>query len=82
MDKPYNIWNMDESGFQPCKTNAKVYVGKDLKNAYSIDSPGGKQKYTVLFSVNAIGQYLPPYTHGCKGDQKVLYMALIKVGGC
>ena len=62
MDKPYNIWNMDESGFQPCKTNAKVYVGKDLKNAYSIDSPGGKQKYTVLFSVNAIGQYLPPYT--------------------
>ena len=62
MDRPFNIWNLDESGFQACEINAKVYVGKDLKNAYSVDSPGGKQTYTVLFCVNAIGQYLPPYT--------------------
>ena len=60
--KPSNMWNSDESGFQPCDIDAKVFVGKDVKNAYSLQSPGGKQTFTVLFACNAAGDYLKPFT--------------------
>ena len=59
---PSNIYNADETGFQPCKTNAKVLVGKDLKNAYSIQGTQGKNMFTVLFCCNAVGTYIPPFT--------------------
>ena len=44
------------------KTDQKVYVGREVRNAYSITPPGTKTMFTVLFCINAAGQYLPPFT--------------------
>ena len=61
-DKPWVLFNIDETGLTCDKTDTKVYIGADTKNAYSLGAPGAKTMYTVLFGVSAIGQYLPPFT--------------------
>ena len=61
-DKPWNIYNVDETGLQAERASQRVYVGKEVKNAYSLQPSSTKTMYTVLFCVNAIGQFLPPYT--------------------
>ena len=61
-DKPWVLFNVDEIGLTADKTNHMVYVGKDVKNAYSLTPPGTKTMYTVLFCTSATGHYLPPYT--------------------
>ena len=61
-NKPWVIYNVDETGLTADKICTKVYVGAELKNAYSLQPPGTKTMYTVLVCTNAIGQYLPPYT--------------------
>lgn len=62
LDKPWLLWNVDETGLSADKCNQKVYVGRTQRNAYSIQSMGTKTMYTVLFCCSAIGTYLPPYT--------------------
>ena len=59
---PSNIYNCDETGFMPSSTKAKVLVGTELKNAYSLQPNQGKNMFTVLFCCNAAGTYLPPFT--------------------
>ena len=61
-DKPWVIFNLDETGLTANKNDHKVYVGAGVKNAYSITPPGTKAMFTVLFCCSAIGQFLPPYT--------------------
>ena len=61
IDKPWVIFNLDETGFNTDRVNLKVYVGKEVKNAYLLTPPGTKNMYTVLFCVSATGEYLPPY---------------------
>ena len=46
---PSNIYNADETGFMPSSTKAKVLVGTELKNAYSLQPNQGKNMFTVLF---------------------------------
>ena len=60
-NKPWLLFNCDETALTADKTNQKVYVGVEVKNAYSLQPTGTKTCYTVLVCVNAIGQYLPPY---------------------
>ena len=60
--KPQNMWNTDESGFQGSSTTSTVYVGKQVKNAYDLQSGNVKAMYTVLFACNAAGSWLPPFT--------------------
>ena len=59
---PSNIYNADETGFMPSSTKARVLVGTELKNAYSLQPNQGKNMFTVLFCCNAAGTYLPPFT--------------------
>ena len=59
---PSNIYNADETGFQPNSTTARVLVGKELKNAYTLQANEGKNLFTVLFCTNSVGTYLPPFT--------------------
>ena len=59
---PSNIYNADETGFMPSSTKAKVLVGTELKNAYSLQPNQGKNMFTVLFCCNSAGTYLPPFT--------------------
>ena len=60
--RPWCIWNVDETGLQACRASTKVYVGRDVKHAFSIQPGGTKTMYTVLVCANAAGQFLPPYT--------------------
>ena len=61
-DKPWVLFNIDETGLTADKNNYMVYVGREVKNAYVLAPPGSKTMYTVLFCISASGQYMPPYT--------------------
>ena len=61
LDKPWRLWNIDETGLTCDQMDQMVYVGPDVKNAYCLCPPGSKTMYTVLFGANAIGFYLPPF---------------------
>ena len=62
--KPQNMWNTDESGFSGSSAidRAKVYVGKEVKNAYQLTTNNQKTIFTVLFCCSAKGEWLPPFT--------------------
>ena len=60
-DKPWVLFNIDESGLTADKNNHMVYVGREVKNAYALSPPGSKTMYTVLFCISASGTYMPPY---------------------
>ena len=62
LDKPWALFNIDETGLRADNKSQMVYVGKDVKNAYQLCPPGIKTMYTVLFCISAAGEYLPPYT--------------------
>ena len=62
LDKPWTLFNIDETGLNTDQKNQMVYLGKDVKNAYQLCPPGTKTMYTVLFCISAAGEYLPPYT--------------------
>ena len=62
MEKPWCVWNTDETNFNASKAKDKVYVGATQKCARAIQPPGAKTSYTVLVCANAAGQYLPPFT--------------------
>ena len=61
-DKPWLLFNLDESALTGETNDQMVYVGAGVKNAYSITPMGTRAMFTVLFCCNAVGQYLPPYT--------------------
>jgi hypothetical protein len=59
--KPENVYYVDESGFN-CDTGPmKVICKKGSKNPSVITGNKEKTMYTVSFSCNAKGDYLPPY---------------------
>ena len=62
LDKPWCIWNTDETNLNSSKAKDKVYVGARQKCARAIQPMGAKTSYTVLVCANAAGQYLPPFT--------------------
>ena len=54
-EKPWCIWNLDETAFQASRANEKVYVNvKSRKNAYSVEATKTKGCFTVLFCGNAV----------------------------
>ena len=60
LDKPWLIFNTDETGFQACQGTSKVYHRANT-NPYTLTANNLKALYTVSFCTSATGQYLPPY---------------------
>ena len=46
IDKPWIIFNLGGTGLTGGTTYSMVYVGKEIKNAYSLNPPGSKTMYT------------------------------------
>ena len=59
MEKPRQIYNCDESGFQMGKPPQKVLVSKGCKHPY-LQAPGTRDHITVLACLNAAGDDVPP----------------------
>lgn len=60
LDKPNNLWNMDETGLQLDVKPKKVATEKGTKHLHSITS-GNRETITVIACVNAHGKALPPH---------------------
>ena len=60
-DRPWVLWNCDETLFQASRASQKVYCRSSTKNAYSLQADVTKTGFTVLFCANAAGQYLDPF---------------------
>ena len=58
-DKPYRIWNCDESGFSLCPKSGKVVAPKGAKDVYSVTG-NNKQQVTTLCAIGAAGGIIPP----------------------
>ena len=58
-DKPYQVFNMDETGMPLDMKPLKTVHSVGEKNPYTLSS-GNKSQITVVGCVNAGGQYLPP----------------------
>ena len=56
---PGNIFNCDESGFQPEQRSVRIITKKSTRNPYKLAANNPKATYTVLVCCNAIGEYLP-----------------------
>jgi len=82
-DKPFNIYNCDESGFQPVQKDVRIITKTSTRNPYKLSANNPKCTFTVLFCCNANGEYLPPnfifkgknlYSHRCKdGPPRATY---------
>ncbi len=59
MDKPYQIFNFDESGFALSPAPPKVVAVKGAKHPYTVNS-GTKAQITVLSCCSAGGTNIPP----------------------
>ena len=60
-ERPWCLWNCDETIFQASRANGMVYVRASSKNAYDRQATNTKAGFTVLFCANAAGQYLEPF---------------------
>ena len=60
-ERPWCLWNCDETIFQASRASGKVYVRAQAKNAYDRQAATTKVGFTVLFCGNAAGQYLDPF---------------------
>jgi hypothetical protein len=60
MNKPSNIWNCDESGYQCQSGSSKIVCKKGDKNIIKATNNGEKNYYTVMTFCNADGVSLPP----------------------
>ena len=56
-----NIWNCDESGFQPNPKGGLVYINNQNRQAYELAYDNSKETYTVMFTCSPSGKYLPPF---------------------
>ncbi|XP_070538590.1 uncharacterized protein [Ptychodera flava] len=63
MDKPWQIWNCDESGFSLSPKSSKVLgpVQSKIPVPYVHVCSNNKSQITVLVCVNAAGGCIPPY---------------------
>ena len=57
----YLIFNLDETCLHCDRTDCRVYVGVEKKNAYKIVADGTKLAFTLLVCCNAAGDHLPPF---------------------
>ncbi|GBP72390.1 hypothetical protein EVAR_88346_1 [Eumeta japonica] len=60
LDKPYRIFNMDESGVQLNNKPGKVLAKKGTRAVKSVTSGEKGETITVIACCNAIGNFLPP----------------------
>ena len=61
MDKPQNIFNVDESGFQTDIGSQKMFCKRGLKNPHKTVATSTKTMYTVQVCCSANGIFLPLY---------------------
>lgn len=61
--RPQNIFNCDESGFQTDVGIQKILCRKGSRNPHKVVGSVTKSTYTVLVCCNAIGDYLPLYVN-------------------
>ena len=59
MDKPAQLYNMDETGM-PLEHRAPIIVTKKGKKNVRYRSTGNKAQITVVSCINAIGNTIPP----------------------
>ena len=60
-DKPSQIWNCNETGFDMQGRAGNVIGPSDRKEAPFCVLPGGREHVTALPCFNACGQWMPPY---------------------
>lgn len=60
-NKPQNIFNCDETGFQTDVGIQKILCRKGSRNPHKVVGSVTKSTYTVLVCCSAIGDYLPLY---------------------
>lgn len=61
VNKPEQIFNLDESGLSTDPRNRKIIVPKKSKSSYMLSASCGKAMYTVLFCCSATGEFLPVF---------------------
>ena len=59
--RPFCLWNCDETIFQPSRAKEKVYCRATCRNAYAREPNSTRQGFSVLFCGNAAGQMMPPF---------------------
>ena len=60
-DKPQNIFNVDETGFQTDIGSPKLFCKRGLRNPHKTVATTTKTMYTVQVCCSASGQFLPLY---------------------
>lgn len=60
LNKPTNIFNCDETGFQCNPGSAQIICRRGSKNPINIIADSDKTSYTILSCCNAAGNFLPP----------------------
>ena len=61
LDKPLNIFNMDETGLQLNNVPGKVVALKGSKDVHVVTSQERGETITVVACCNAEGNFMPPY---------------------
>ena len=59
LDKPFRIWNCDESGFPLCPKSGKVLALQGARNVYHLTG-NSKEQITTLCCISAAGGIIPP----------------------
>jgi len=60
-NKPQNVFNCDESGFQSFGSRSKVFCSKKDANVHDLAVNNEKQSYTVQICADACGNFLSHY---------------------
>jgi hypothetical protein len=60
-DRPQNVFNVDETGFQTDIGKPKLLCGKGSRNPHKTVASTNKTMYTVATCCSAVGQFLPMY---------------------
>lgn len=60
-DKPQNIYNVDETGFQTDIGSQRIFCRRGLRNPHKTVASSTKTMYTVQVCCSAIGEFLPMY---------------------
>ena len=66
-NKPQNIFNVDETGFQTDIGQQKILCRRGMKNPHKTVATSTKTMYTVQVCCSAVGKFLAPYVvfKGC-----------------
>ena len=60
-NKPQNIFNVDETGFQTDIGDQKIFCKRGLRNPHKTVASSTKTMFTVQVCCSAVGQFLPLY---------------------